>query len=305
MTWRLAKSLETLRSQINRAAPGRSKASDGTIGDPAHAARASDHNPNKDGVVTALDITHDPAQGVDIQKLADALVASKDARIKYIICNGRIVSGSGQKQPAWQWRKYSGSNAHTRHVHISVKSSKAHYDDTRDWSLPGRPATPPVKPQQSVLKRGSKGAFVVELQRNLAALGYAVGAADGIYGEKTEAAVKAFQKARGLAVDGWAGPRTLEAIGKAVAERSAKPKIEAAREDAKDQAADEVKKKTGLWQWLTGLFGGGGVGTGLLWGVEWQTLAVMGGITIVVLILIVVMRRQIVSAVRDIREGLA
>lgn len=304
MTWRLAKSLETLRSQVNRAAPTRSKASDGTIGDPAHAARASDHNPNKDGVVTALDITHDPAQGVDIQKLADALVASKDSRIKYIICNGRIVSGSGQKQPAWQWRKYSGSNAHTRHVHISVKSSKAHYDDTRDWSLPGRPATPPVKPQQSVLKRGSKGAFVVELQQNLAALGYAVGAADGIYGEKTEAAVKSFQKARGLTVDGWAGPRTLEAIGKAIAERSAKPKIEAAREETKDQAADEVKKKTGLWQWLTGLFSSGALGLGWLAGMDWQAIVAIGGVVLLFLVVILIMRRQIVGAVKEIREGL-
>ena len=137
-----------------------------------------------------------------------------------------------------------------------MKASKAQYDDTRDWSLPGRAVTPAVKPQQSVLKRGSKGALVTELQRNLVALDYAAGTADGVFGEKTEAAVKAFQKARGLTVDGWAGPRTIEAIGKALAEKAAKPKIAHAREDAKVQAAEEVKKKTGTWQWLTGLSGG-------------------------------------------------
>ena len=256
MTWCLAKSLDTLRSQMNRNVPSRSKASDGTIGDAAHASRSSDHNPwvkdGATGVVTALDITHDPANGVDIQKLADALVASRDARIKYIIGNGRIVSGSGRKQPAGQWRKYSGSNAHTRHVHISVKASKAQYDDTRDWSLPGRAATPAMKPQQSVLKCGSKGPFVSELQRNLAALGYAAGTADGVFGEKTEAADKVFQKARGLTVDGWADPRTIEAIGKALAEKAVKPKIEKL-EQVLPAVEKEVKKeeRRRRWQWMT------------------------------------------------------
>src|SRR5690606_2513581 len=128
-----------------------------------------DHNPwmrdGATGVVTALDITHDPVNGVDIQKIADALVASRDDRIKYIIANGRIVSGSGQKQPAWQWRAYSGSNKHTRHIHISVKASKALYDSTAPWAVAGSPAGK-VTPSQSVLKSGSKGPFVIELQRN-------------------------------------------------------------------------------------------------------------------------------------------
>ncbi|HKV33547.1 MAG TPA: hypothetical protein VJP89_04485, partial [Pyrinomonadaceae bacterium] len=61
MAWRVAKSLLRLREQINELAPNRSKASDGTIGDAAHASRKSDHNPwVKDGsigVVTAMDIT--------------------------------------------------------------------------------------------------------------------------------------------------------------------------------------------------------------------------------------------------------
>jgi hypothetical protein len=67
MAWRPAKSLIQLRDQINQIAPNRSKASDGTIGDAAHASRASDHNPwvreGDAGVVTAIDITHDPDDG--------------------------------------------------------------------------------------------------------------------------------------------------------------------------------------------------------------------------------------------------
>jgi hypothetical protein len=136
MAWRLAESLAQLRDQINDAYPRRSKASDGTIGDAAHASRSSDHNPwvkdGKNGVVTGMDITHDPDKGVDAGKLAEALRSSRDARIKYVISNARICSGDSGPSP-WVWRRYTGSNAHRHHVHISVKSEKHFYDSRLNW----------------------------------------------------------------------------------------------------------------------------------------------------------------------------
>jgi hypothetical protein len=310
MSWRLAKSLETLRAQVNKQYPGRSKASDGTIGDAAHSSRASDHNPHvKDGatgVVTALDLTHDPKNGVDIQALANALVASKDSRIKYIICNGRIVSGSGQKSPAWQWRPYTGKNAHAKHVHISVKSAKSSYDDTSAWALPGAAAPKPAepaspKPKDAILKLGSKGPFVAELQANLARLGYAAGEIDGHFGERTESAVKTFQAKVGLTVDGWAGPRTIEAIGKTLAEKATAPKIVAAVDASMTEAEAEVEKKTGRWQWVTSLIGGSGLGFSWLAGMDWQAIVVVGGLLIVMLVILLLLRRQIVAAVKEIK----
>lgn len=143
MTYRIAKSLDTLRRQINQLFPERSKVSDGWIGNSEHATRASDHNPwVKDskgvGVVTAIDITldKDPSDGVgvDCQKLADALVRSRDARIKYIIWNRQICSS--KKQP-WKWRSYAGKNAHKHHLHISVDASEKLFDDARQWNLTG------------------------------------------------------------------------------------------------------------------------------------------------------------------------
>ena len=136
MAWRTAQSLVRLRGQINQAAPNRSKASDGTIGDAAHASRNSDHNPwvrdGDIGVVTALDITHDPANDCDAERIVQALVQSRDSRIKYIIWNRHIISS--QVQP-WVWRDYSGQNPHTKHFHLSVKSDKANYASVEVWQI--------------------------------------------------------------------------------------------------------------------------------------------------------------------------
>lgn len=71
------------------------------------------------------------------------------------------------------------------------------------------------KPTESVvfnLRRGSKGADVTKLQTALNAQGYDCGAADGIFGAKTEAAVRAFQQANRLTVDGIAGRDTQAAL---------------------------------------------------------------------------------------------
>lgn len=135
MAWRVARSLETLRGQIDERYPNRSRISDGTIGDADHQNRQSDHNPwYGPGIVTALDITHDPKGGVDIDKLTDELQASRDPRIKYVIANRLIMSGQGGPSP-WVWRGYSGSNPHTRHMHVSVVASPL-CDDPRPWNLP-------------------------------------------------------------------------------------------------------------------------------------------------------------------------
>jgi hypothetical protein len=126
MGWRLAKSLVQLGNQINTAHPDRSRESDGSIGDQAHAARVSDHNPDKRGVVAAIDITHDPANGVDGHVLATQL--TMDTRAKYVIFDGKIW-----KARTRQWEDYHGANAHRHHVHISVKPDN--YNNAEPWAL--------------------------------------------------------------------------------------------------------------------------------------------------------------------------
>lgn len=69
---------------------------------------------------------------------------------------------------------------------------------------------------QPLLKNGSKGNDVKKLQQSLIDAGYDVGktGADGIYGTNTTNAVKKYQKDNGLAVDGIAGPITMNSLSK-------------------------------------------------------------------------------------------
>ena len=64
-----------------------------------------------------------------------------------------------------------------------------------------------------MLRRGSSGDAVEALQKKLLAKGVNPGSADGIFGPKTEDAVRRFQEREGLQVDGIVGPKTFGALG--------------------------------------------------------------------------------------------
>lgn len=147
MSYRLAKSLVVLRAQIDDQWSTRSKVSDGWIGDADHASRASDHNPwvppPRGGVVTALDVTHDPDGGPDMHEVTEALRESRDPRIKYVIwdaddAKGMFSSYATSTHPPFTWRPYSGPNLHTVHAHISVQPTPNLYDSTRAWNIQGK-----------------------------------------------------------------------------------------------------------------------------------------------------------------------
>jgi hypothetical protein len=70
------------------------------------------------------------------------------------------------------------------------------------------------------LRKGDKGTAVAALQRALSTLGHPVGD-DGDFGSKTEAAVRAFQAAAAIDVDGAVGPQTKRAILDALARHNA------------------------------------------------------------------------------------
>ena len=121
---RLSNAAEQLRSEINTKYPNRDKRSDGWIGDTSHNARKSDHNPDKNGWVRAIDIDSDLVKGSSKESwlLAEQIktIALKgDKRISYVIHQHRIAS----PRQKWAWRVYKGANPHVSHIHISFDKS--------------------------------------------------------------------------------------------------------------------------------------------------------------------------------------
>lgn len=117
----------TLRDQIDRRWPKRDKRSDGWIGDTAHKARVSDHNPDKRGYVFAIDVDENFGvgrwrNGKAAMNFANELLAYSRStlpgsdRVKYVVYENRIASGT-YKSTWWRWR--GKGYGHTAHVHIS------------------------------------------------------------------------------------------------------------------------------------------------------------------------------------------
>jgi N-acetylmuramoyl-L-alanine amidase len=66
------------------------------------------------------------------------------------------------------------------------------------------------------LKKGDRGGDVRWVQRRLQVHGLEPGPADGVFGSRTDTAVRSFQRARDLGVDGIVGAKTREALGRSV-----------------------------------------------------------------------------------------
>jgi hypothetical protein len=218
---RLATSLEVLREQVNARAPRRKKDSDGWIGDPAHQNRKSRHNPNGAGVVCALDITDDPANGCPIHHIAEQVRARPHPNLAYVISNGRVAG----RNTGWNWHRYNGTNPHTRHAHFAVGvgpdgAAVPPYDDRQPWHVTGNggaQATVTAGAVPRALKLHMKGNDVRGLQAILIGAGHLAGRPDGVFGPKTLAAVKKLQGQLGVTADGVVGPRTHAAIAKMLA----------------------------------------------------------------------------------------
>lgn len=89
-------------------------------------------------------------------------------------------------------------------VHIDTRTSKYHATNTGTRLTFGKVNIP----YKGLLKNGSKNIYVGIAQFKLNSLGYNCGHADNTFGANTESAVRKFQQAKGLSVDGKIGPAT-------------------------------------------------------------------------------------------------
>jgi hypothetical protein len=216
-SWREAKSLQVLESEIQDQFPGTTT---WEIGDKAHQGTWSDHNKNKSGVVCGKDILGD--HGLPLQKFVDYITAHPHPNLRYVIFNHKIYERSNGFEP----EDYHGKSGHEEHAHVSVgngpdgRSTKG-YDDTSSWHLadmdtkPSQPSKPskPTTPNNDeeydmpTQRRGAKGLYVRILQALLVAWGFKV-TIDGIFGAQTERQLRAFQAKHAKPVDGIAGSIT-------------------------------------------------------------------------------------------------
>jgi hypothetical protein len=212
MAYYLAPSLVNLRSEVNRRWPKRSKSSDGWLGDTAHKNRKSEHNPDSKGCVHAIDIT---AQGIDPRVLISSAI--KHPSTWYVIYNGVIYSRTYGFKP----KKYTGSNPHKTHIHVSIELTTAAEKSKVRWLSAKKPTTAPrprvpAYPGSAEFQVGDRGTHIKVVQ-------LAVGNnPTGVMGVSDLKKVKAFQRVRpGLwPADGKVGPKTYAAL-------AASPKVKA------------------------------------------------------------------------------
>lgn len=152
MGWRNAQASMVLVAEVNARWPRRDKSSDGTIGDAAHAARTSDHNPwlskGGQGIVRARDVDKDGIDAPWIVEHLRQLGARRDPRLwpnGYVIFNRRIT------RPDFSgWAVYRGSNPHDKHFHVSFSTdaSPSGFDSTAPWGI-ASPVTAAARPAAS------------------------------------------------------------------------------------------------------------------------------------------------------------
>lgn len=214
----------TLRDQVNRRWTHRDKRSDGWIGDSAHQARPSDHNPDKNGWVHAIDIDHDflgPRGGAEeAERFANELIAlareGKDrGRLKYVVYNNRIASGTHKNQ-YWVWRK--GNWGHTQHIHVSF-TDKAQRDGSQfplpifnpgEWDG----VVPTVQNVRAAEMDSSlKNIAAWRVAARLKDLGFYEGSLNPVYQQGyPRKAIENFQKAKGISGAGSYTQQTHNSI---------------------------------------------------------------------------------------------
>lgn len=123
----LAPSLRRLFRELDARWPRRSHRVDGWYRKWYPGARPSDHHPDREGMVHAIDIT---AAGI-LPMTVVALCARNSMPTEYVIFNRKIwVRGRG-----WIWYRYTGPHPHHDHVHVSIRYTRAAENYSGSWGL--------------------------------------------------------------------------------------------------------------------------------------------------------------------------
>lgn len=226
----VAPALMQLFKELKIKFPNRKTDWDGTIGDKAHQARVSEHNPDKYGIVRAADFD---IAGMNVTEFLTAVIG--DSRVHYVIFNRKIYSRTYN----WAVKKYNGASPHDKHIHVSLRNqtseqtTKAIIDaaasNTQNWfnmpTLPDKPELPVVLVKNIVGaahygKTHTRSTYdyvaVCYVQRALNKMLGSKLTIDGIFGKNTLAVYKRYQISLGFVgidADGIPGRESLIKLG--------------------------------------------------------------------------------------------
>jgi hypothetical protein len=138
--WHLAPSLRQLAKQVSADQPA-GQPGDGTVASQRHdqVSPNSDHRPSPhdeedNATVRAIDIgeTTDEVG----RRIVDAIVDSRDPRVRYIIYEGRSIWAELHNgYLPWEWQPYRGLAPHTGHFHLSIRRTAKAENDTTEWRI--------------------------------------------------------------------------------------------------------------------------------------------------------------------------
>lgn len=219
--WILARNLDALCRNV-KGLPQYAGMTIYKIGDDAHKARASSHNPDDTSgskaeysdadstpEVRACDFMVGSIPLTDMEKLRRALTDDprSRARLSYVIFRGRIW----RRSAGWVQQPFT-SDPHNDHIHASGHAPDD--ENGADW-----PAVLALGEVDDVFcKYDDTGPNVQYLQYRLSHAGFDPGAADAQYGDSTARAVKALEASYGLNRDGKTyGPDTAYRLDYALA----------------------------------------------------------------------------------------
>lgn len=211
-SWYTAPSIEALQAELTELFPSRTLP-DWVIGDADHSSRVSDHNPDSRGMVHAVDIRL--GGGLDVKRLLEGLIG--DPRAWYVIHNWVIYS----RTYGWEPRRYTGSNGHTSHVHLSLRYTEQAERDISAWLEPvAKRRTRPVPISLEIVReqflramdlRDGKVVETVHVKRLQRSLNVRTGArlkVDGLVGKQTLNAWGRWERSE----DGQGRPRVPDRV---------------------------------------------------------------------------------------------
>lgn len=117
-----------------------------------------------------------------------------------------ILSTSGD----WYKVRYGKFTGYVMKKYVKTSFSSSNSSSSKSGSVSSKIKALGSAP--GIMRPGDDNSDVKKLQQALDILGYYDGKIDGDYGSGTTAAVKAYQKAKGLTADGYAGERTVKSI---------------------------------------------------------------------------------------------